>query len=519
MGPFIGISSTGVLLAILAVVHRNHRLWFILLMSLAAFMGLFGVLSSWSLAFGEPGGMYRPLEAFQGAIAAAVIVSLVVVVAYLVILLFGLRRPSGWVWSAIVTTAAVGIVSGSVPAILSWVVLAERSSSWIRVIINAALLAAVFTPQVRRVVAARRGIGQAAGKAGAALALALALLGAPAWQATAAAPAGQEAAELVTVRVDQAPAIDGDAGDAVWKKAAAVKAGPVTARSVYTEDAVALLVTYEDPTLRLLSPDAWAYQAGRWVRQSALGAWNEPAAACYPARVELVVGAEGAGRETWQLLEAWQSATQSGSLRFSDRDRVDPCALTRGKVQLTGQALPVEGPSGSPASSSGSGLLGPNAADGGVAAPRYIETNPKDWADAMILTRADVASGRAVPVAGLTKAQIEQAWSRYVQLHAAVPGAIVEAAQPGAAGLAVGATWENGLWIIEALRPRQAGAGQPFGDPSAEVPVVLRIWTAKGDCSKAASVTLSVRFDVDQPGLAAEESGEEKGGCYCRTQL
>ncbi|MBI5957227.1 MAG: ethylbenzene dehydrogenase [Chloroflexi bacterium] len=91
-----------------------------------------------------------------------------------------------------------------------------------------------------------------------------------------ATPLGQEVSALVSLAADESPVLDGVADEAAWADAEAsdieVFGGAnngtttVTLRSVYTEDMVYFLVTWEDPTESFIrSP--WEMQAdGTWIQ-------------------------------------------------------------------------------------------------------------------------------------------------------------------------------------------------------------------------------------------------------------
>lgn len=149
MGPFIGISSFGILLALLAVFTRWRKLGVYGLISLTAFMCLWGVLSSWPVGFGELTGPMRAYAPFQGWVGFALVLTLACILAYLAILFVGLRGQKAWAWIATLITSLVVAVSGAIPAVLHLMLFGERASSWIRVILAVALTLILFTRQAK----------------------------------------------------------------------------------------------------------------------------------------------------------------------------------------------------------------------------------------------------------------------------------------------------------------------------------------------------------------------------------
>jgi len=92
------------------------------------------------------------------------------------------------------------------------------------------------------------------------------------------------------------------------------------------------------------------------------------------------------------------------------------------------------------------------------AVPLYIEVSPVDFADALVLTQAEIDAGEAVAVAGLTAGQIGQSWARYVQLNAVVPELVLKTPSGSAADVRVAATWHSGVWTLELRRKLVTGS-------------------------------------------------------------
>lgn len=69
---------------------------------------------------------------------------------------------------------------------------------------------------------------------------------------------------LVVKKVDTIPIIDGDPSDPQWRGTYAIVSDTTSWRAVYSDEEIALLLTIEDPTARMIVPDDWYYDAGEW---------------------------------------------------------------------------------------------------------------------------------------------------------------------------------------------------------------------------------------------------------------
>lgn len=86
------------------------------------------------------------------------------------------------------------------------------------------------------------------------------------------------------------------------------------------------------------------------------------------------------------------------------------------------------------------------------AVPLYIETNPENWVDCMVLTQAEIDAGEAVPVADLSEADIVKYWDNYAALNGSVPHLVLQEPSGGQADVRVAANWYNGYWTVELKR-------------------------------------------------------------------
>ncbi len=82
-------------------------------------------------------------------------------------------------------------------------------------------------------------------------------------------------------------------------------------------------------------------------------------------------------------------------------------------------------------------------------APEYIKINPKDYADAAVITNNDIESGSAVKISSLTENEIVAAWAKYEDLNCLVPEIILQEPTENLNQTLVGAQWSDGYWTTE----------------------------------------------------------------------
>ncbi len=111
-------------------------------------------------------------------------------------------------------------------------------------------------------------------------------------------------------------------------------------------------------------------------------------------------------------------------------------------------------------------------------APSYIETDPVDFIDAMIITQAEVDNGEAVAIAGLSPQEISKYWAKYEELNAVIPQLILKEASGSMADVLVASNWTNGVWTMEITRKLETPYTEDdvqFTDFTKEYPFSLTI--------------------------------------------
>ncbi len=91
--------------------------------------------------------------------------------------------------------------------------------------------------------------------------------------------------------------------------------------------------------------------------------------------------------------------------------------------------------------------------------PKYMETNPVDYADAMFLLQSEIDGGECVGdgTTGVSDADAVTYWSAYTALDAIVPERILRMPAGSRGDIGFGAVWNNGTWTAEFARDLNTG--------------------------------------------------------------
>ena len=84
--------------------------------------------------------------------------------------------------------------------------------------------------------------------------------------------------------------------------------------------------------------------------------------------------------------------------------------------------------------------------------PKYMETKPVDFIDAMVMTQAEVNNGEAVLIADLTPEKITEYWNNYQAVNGLVPPNVLKPPSASQADVLVGMNWKDGFWTVEFQR-------------------------------------------------------------------
>lgn len=113
-------------------------------------------------------------------------------------------------------------------------------------------------------------------------------------------------------------------------------------------------------------------------------------------------------------------------------------------------------PDGGRVGDAGSGMdtRNRNAAQTG---PLYIEKNPNDYLDAMVLTKAEIDAGEAVYADSISASDLNTYWGRYQALGAVVPERYVKPPVGSRGDIQAAGLWVNGVWYLEVKRALNTG--------------------------------------------------------------
>ena len=103
----------------------------------------------------------------------------------------------------------------------------------------------------------------------------------------------------------------------------------------------------------------------------------------------------------------------------------------------------------------------------------WIEANPSDWIDAMILTQTEIDDGEAINITeALTNSWANLTWavSNYTTINANVPRHILDQPSGSQGDIEVAMRWSDGTWTVEIKRDLDTGNAEDdvvFSDTSA----------------------------------------------------
>ncbi|MCK5413755.1 MAG: hypothetical protein KAJ35_00075, partial [Thermoplasmata archaeon] len=287
-------------------------------------------------------------------------------------------------------------------------------------------------------------------------------------------------------RTSTPPVIDGDGSDKVWDSTLPLKVnlefgnnpGEVSIRSLHTDTDVYFQLQWNDPTFSI--------PRSSWILDTGTGNWSSNDG--LEDMVNLMWDMETTGFETvgcqvkchigkdWSYLDvpgdiadlwhvmAGRSLAATEVVQLADPTVVDYEA-TSGEFQLIGygddaQVVydPNEGqdPPGGRLGDDGTAPFTPNSNATGVT-PIYIEKDPDDWLDAMVLQMSEVEGEETIfadPAdPSFSLIDVTAAWDKYDALGASVPENLLMAPTGSRADLEGGSMWKDGVWTVETARP------------------------------------------------------------------
>ncbi len=272
--------------------------------------------------------------------------------------------------------------------------------------------------------------------------------------------------------------LDGKDDDAIWATATsltiAVKdgtnPGDIILKAVYSDTYLYVYVTWTDDTLSITrGSGSWNWNGTGWEHPLSSGSedrlaimWNinvtdfeadGGVTKCHGDYAYL--SNEGEVADMWHMKSARDlgstSLTQSGTPTYNEEYEA-----TAGTFTFVGNAddKHVEYRETASNGRTGDAGTGPdsNNKNGVGDAPSYMESNPDDWADAMVLTQAEIDASEAFNVSAADTATIDAAWAIYESFGAIVPRHIIKPPTGSYADVNQAAVWSDGTWTTEFKR-------------------------------------------------------------------
>jgi len=287
-------------------------------------------------------------------------------------------------------------------------------------------------------------------------------------------------------RTSTPPVIDGDGSDKVWDNALPLKVnlefgnnpGEVTIMSLHTDTDVYFRLQWNDPTFSI--------PRSSWILDSGTGNWSSNdgledmvnlmwdmdttgfdtvgcQAKCHIGKDWSYLDVPGDIADLWHVM-AGRTLAATEAVQLVDPTVVDYEA-TSGEFQLIGYGDDTQvvydpnggqSPTGGRLGDEGTAPFSPNRnVTGG--SPIYMEKDPDDWLDAMVLHMSEVDGGQTITAdpedPSYSPAEVTTAWNNYDALGASVPENVLMAPTGSRGDIEGGSTWRNGVWTVETARP------------------------------------------------------------------
>jgi len=299
---------------------------------------------------------------------------------------------------------------------------------------------------------------------------------------------------LRSVQTNTNPVIDGDISDEVWNYAQpltiSVSGGnnpvDISVKSLYNDTHIFLQSQWNDSTFSILrGGGSWLWNDtgdGKWDHTTGGSEdriayqWDMNATdfdtqgcmiKCHVSEGKAYLDTPGERTDMWHM-KAARSLGAIGSNQVGTPTIVD-YQPTEGEFYLMGYAddkyvTYAEEPfeeDGGRHGDGGSSTYGRNR-NASKGSPKYIEKDPDDWLDAMILNQYEIDAGETYVAdpddAGNYDAQnVNDAWDNYVTLDAAVPERILRAPSGSRGDVLQSGGWKDGIWTVESMRLLETG--------------------------------------------------------------
>ena len=311
---------------------------------------------------------------------------------------------------------------------------------------------------------------------------------------------------LVAAQVSTPPVVDGDGSDPVWDEADehVIATQPtyytattqVKMKAVYTDADVFFRVEYLESTASMTRSNSWLWTGSVWQYPPAetendkqsedrlTFIWNK-SIPNFQARHGCAYKCHGnvAGlAESFTDLEGergdiWHSKAARGLGTINVRQEgvltIDPVSheVTAGHLIMNGylddKHLVWRNGPGFDTEDAGRRGDGGSSADSRNRnstqdAPKFMESDPQNYVDAMVLTQEEIDTGETFVVdptnnAYVGDAAVNAAWAKYQSFSAVVPERILRTPLDSRGNVRMSASWNNGTWVIELHRALDTG--------------------------------------------------------------
>lgn len=273
----------------------------------------------------------------------------------------------------------------------------------------------------------------------------------------------------------------------------------VTVKTVYSGDYIYFLTEYPDPTASFTRGNSWIWNGTTWDRNAHTeqsedrisyfwpigeitgsdyntGGCMTKCHMYYPTDNDPHVSTHGIVDDAYLMSgrgDMWHSKAARGTAFTSASGSnltIDPATfeVTAGTFSMTGYADDkyvdawaddaTNGEDGGRYGDAGTSAYSHNRI-GDKSRPKFMEKNPSDYADAMVLTQSEIDAGECVGDAttGVSDADALLYWPKYTALTSVVPERILRQTDGSRADIVFGAVWNNGKWITEMGRKLNTG--------------------------------------------------------------
>ena len=291
------------------------------------------------------------------------------------------------------------------------------------------------------------------------------------------------------------PSMDGDDSDQTWAgieyaTIPLANENSIQIKAVYTSTDLYLLLKWADNTASFTRSGSWTYDGSGWTTSKGQSEdrfgimWNMTVPEedwetrgcmnkCHRNVDNTAPNQDASSPEDDAYLAAGQkadmwhmkAARSLPTLSASGADLVvDPAThqVTAGTVMMKGYVDDKyvgeysEPPDGGRYGDAGRSSYARNR-NADKTGPKYIETAPADFMDAMVLQQTEVDNGEAVLVSGLSATDLQAAWDKYAALNAVVPERVLRTPEGSRGDIMQAAKWDNGYWVTEVKRALDTG--------------------------------------------------------------